>query len=58
MQRGKSTCLPRLLAEILPQKLGLDFPRIARRLHDHTRQKKQTQIRKGNKIGKTEVKRL
>ena len=36
MQRAKATCLPRLTTENLPQKLALDHPRTARRLHDHT----------------------
>ena len=36
MQGKKSTCLPRLTAEILLRRLSLVLPRTARRLHDHT----------------------
>ena len=36
MLREKATCLPQLTAENLPQKLAVDHPRMARRLHDRT----------------------
>ena len=36
MLREKATCLPQLTAENPPQKLALEHPRTARRLHDHT----------------------
>ena len=42
MQREKATCLPRLTAENLPRKLALVHPRMACRLHDHTRRTNNT----------------
>ena len=57
MQRGKASCLPRLTAENLPQKLALDHPRTARRLHDHsskTNNKNKKQYKK-NSTGKVET---
>jgi len=59
MQREKATCLPQLIAQNLPRKLALVHPRMACRLHDHTRRtnntnKKQYKNSKNNtgKVGK------
>ena len=57
MLRGKATCLPRLTAENLPQKLALDHPRMAHRLHDHTSETNNTNKKqyKKNSTGKVET---